>query len=135
MAAVPATTFRIADGPAKRIEILAGGRVMLQSPEEGLWSVATGWKDGWPCDWHQATPEKVEQAGDWTVLTGHLDLPQGRLNFEDAYRTEGQVVRGLRRFTWTGKVPLPGSTGANWVALPPRLRKDTSTSLVSADPM
>lgn len=110
MAAEPATTFRIADGPAKRVEILAGGRVMLQSPEEGLWSVATGWKDGWPSDWRQAAPEKVEQAGDWTVLTGHLDLPQGRLNLEDAYRTEGQVVRGLRRFTWTGKVPLPGST-------------------------
>ncbi len=108
--AEPAVSLRTGDAPGRQVEIMAGGRVMFQSPAEGLWSVATAWKDGWPAEWRHAVPEKTEQAGGWTVLSGHLDLPQGQLNLEDAYRIEGSVVRGLRRFTWTGTVPLPHCT-------------------------
>lgn len=52
---------------------------------------------------------KVWREGDWTVLR-ILDLPGGRLELTDSYRAEGEVIRGLRRFTWTGNVELPHCT-------------------------
>ena len=105
-----APTLRVDEGPEHGIEVLARGSVLLRSPASGLWSVATAWKDGWPDAWRHAHPEKVEQAGQWTIVSGHLDLAQGRLDLRDAYQTKGSLIHCLRRFTWHGDTPLPVCT-------------------------
>lgn len=92
------------------ITLRVGDRALMTSPPEGLWSVATGWTNGWPTDWAHAPITKVWHEGDWTCVAGHLELPGGRLDLTDSYRAEGEVIRGLRRFTWTGKVELPHCT-------------------------
>ena len=116
-AAEPAVTLRVTDAPERRVEVRAGDRVVLQSPAEGLWSVATAWKDGWPAEWRHARPARVEQVADWTVVSGTLDLPQGTLELRDAYRPEGGIIRGVRRFTWLGKQEAPQCTlSVRWLA-------------------
>jgi hypothetical protein len=110
------TTMRVIEGPQGGVEILGGERVLLRSPAEGLWSVATAWKDGWPAEWRHAQPQKVEKAGDWTIVWGFLNLPQGQLELRDAYRQEGDLVRCVRRFFWKGKEPLLTSTlSVRWI--------------------
>jgi hypothetical protein len=110
------TALRVSDTPEDDVAILGGNQVMLRSPAEGLWSVATAWQDGWPADWHHAHPEKLEKAGEWTIVSGHLDLPQGRLDLRDAYREEGALVHGLRRFAWRGKTALTNCTlSVRWI--------------------
>ena len=107
---------RIGSGDEHAVEIVGGSGVLMRSPAEGLWSVATAWADDWPAEWRHARPESVTNAGEWTVVSGHLDLPQGRLHLRDAYRGEGETVRGVRRFTWTGKTPLSNCTlSVRWV--------------------
>jgi hypothetical protein len=110
------TALRIVEGEQAGIEVLIGEKVMLRSPGEGLWSVATAWKDGWPADWQHARPKKVEKTGDWTTVSGFLSLPQGRLDLADSYRPEGELVRCIRRFAWHGKEPLSTCTlSVRWV--------------------
>ncbi len=47
---------------------------------------------------------------------GAIELPQGKLELRDSYRLEGNLVRGVRRFTWTGKEPLPQCTlSVRWI--------------------
>ena len=59
---------------------------------------------------------KVWDEGDWIRVSGQLDLAQGRLELLDSYRREGDVVRGVRRFTWRGKSELPRCTlSVRWV--------------------
>lgn len=107
----------LAASTERGIELRVADRVVLASPPEGLWSVATGWTNGWPTNWIHAPVSKVWSEGDWTCVSGHLDLPAGRLELTDAYRADGDVIRGLRRFTWTGKVELPHCTlSVRWMA-------------------
>jgi hypothetical protein len=51
------------------------------------------WSGGWPSAWHHAAPDNVRQENGWTILTGHLDLANGRLELRDAYRVEGELAR------------------------------------------
>ena len=112
----PTIEFKIADAPARRVEVSAGGRAYVQSPTDGLWSVATDWADGWPSGWVHAGPEKVERDGDWTIVSGKLNLAGGAMNVRDAYRIEGGLVRGVRRWTWTGKETLSRCTlSVRWI--------------------
>jgi hypothetical protein len=107
----------VTDTTPVRLEVREAGHVFLQSPAEGLWSVATNWTDGWPSGWLHASPDRVERAGDWTVLSGKMVLAGGALELRDAYRMEAGLVRGLRRWTWTGKETLPHCTlAARWIA-------------------
>ena len=89
-----------------RVSIESKGLPGLISPPEGLWSIASGWKDRWPSDWHHAGPTKIERRGRWTILSGEIDLPEGSWLLRDSYRIEGPIVRGTRRFKWTGKESL-----------------------------
>jgi hypothetical protein len=103
--------------PHRVLEVRTGDRVVFRSPPEGLWSVATDWKDGWPAGWHHAQPAKVEHVAEWTIVSAVLTLPSGNLEVRDAYRPEGNVVRCLRRFTWRGKEALPRCTlSVRWMA-------------------
>jgi len=116
-AAEPAASLRVGDGPEHRVEVCLGDRVVLRSPDEGLWSVATAWRDGWPAEWKHARPSRVEHLADWTVVSGRLELPQGVLELRDAFRPESGVIRGVRRFAWLGKGELSQCTlSVRWVA-------------------
>ena len=83
----------------------------LRTPAEGLWSIATGWKDDWPDGWVHACPETVETSGEWTILKGALELPEGKMLLRDAYsQTPDGMVRCLRRYEWQGKETLRHAT-------------------------
>lgn len=100
----------------RAIKVGRGNLLLVESPQEGLWSVATDWTNGWPAGWVHAQPAKVWDEGDWIRVSGQLDLPQGRLDLLDSYRREGDVVRGVRRFTWRGKSDLPRCTlSVRWI--------------------
>jgi hypothetical protein len=103
-------SLNVGPAPSRTIEARMGDRVVLQSPDEGLWSVATAWTNGWPSSWVHAFPSKVRREGDWTIVAGQITLPEGVLELSDSYRLEDVVIRGVRRFTWTGKGELPHCT-------------------------
>ena len=79
----------------------------LEFPEEGRWSVALGWQDGWPTDWRHADSTESESSGPWTIHHGALKLPGGKLILRDSERLRGDGLRELRRrWKWTGTQPL-----------------------------
>jgi hypothetical protein len=88
------------------MEILCGDVAAWRSPEEGLWSIALDWKEGWPAQWLHARGEEVETVGDWTIVQGKLETQAGAWRLSDAYRKEGSLVKCVRRFVWEGKTPL-----------------------------
>ena len=105
------------DSAVRRIEVRSGDRLELVSPPEGLWSVATAWKDGWPAEWKHAHPNAVVRRDEWTIVTGELPLDGGTLLLRDAYRTDGELVRGRRRFEWKGTAALEHCTlSVRWLA-------------------
>jgi hypothetical protein len=71
--AVPDSTLQIIrDQDTYRVQVLSGERVLLCSPPEGLWSIASDWRDGWPTQWRHAAARHMEKSGEWTILTGRL---------------------------------------------------------------
>ena len=83
------------------------GRKVVSAPAEGLWSLATDWQNGWMCDWHHASPERVERVGEWTVVHGKIVLEKGTLVLRDSYReVEGGLLECRRRFEWQGSESL-----------------------------
>ncbi len=99
--------LRVTDTTPRVVEVRLGGEVRITSPTEGLWSVATDFEDDWPTAWVHASPEKVETFGEWTserwtVLTGAMQIGDGKLELRDSYREERDRIRGVRRFTWRG---------------------------------
>jgi hypothetical protein len=104
-----AQQLRIGGLGAVRLERVTGS-VLLSAPEEGLWSISTSWQDRWPGSWRHASPTSVEQLEEWHILKGKISLPQGDWQLQDAYRQEGQRVRCIRRYEWTGKQPLDSVT-------------------------
>lgn len=95
---------------------IAAGDVVIRSPREGVWSVGTDWKDGWPAQWVHAPIQRVNRSGEWHIVGGHMDMPGGRLDLQDSYRAERGMVKCIRRFTWQGKEPLKKATlSARWI--------------------
>ena len=99
--------FDVIDG---NVQLKIDGNVLLNSPGEGLWSIATDWKNDWPCNWQHGNPAKIYKAGIWTIMEGQIKLAQGMWNLRDSYRKEGQLIRCTRRFTWLGEKNLPRCT-------------------------
>lgn len=86
---------------------LNGGK-LLTVPDDGLWAIATDWKNDWMDGWKYARPEKMEKSGDWIILSGKMCFPQGTLYLRDAYREEKNgLVRCRRRYEWVGTDTLP----------------------------
>ena len=70
--------FTILDANGQtRVAVRVDQAVVLASPEEGLWSIATDWENGWPSQWHHASPTKSYMSGRWTVLEGRISLSSG----------------------------------------------------------
>ena len=87
--------------------IALNGKTIVSAPAEGLWSVATDWNEDWMCNWHHASPERVEQRGEWSIAHGKIALEQGELVLRDSYRqTENGLLHCIRRFEWHGDAPL-----------------------------
>ncbi|MEM9479322.1 MAG: hypothetical protein AAGA58_06630 [Verrucomicrobiota bacterium] len=83
----------------------------LSFPEEGRWSVATGWENQWPTDWRHAKSERHEEVGGWTIHYAQIELPSGVLELQDNERKrEDGLTEVLRRWTWTGETDLKSVT-------------------------
>ncbi len=108
--AAVAPELKLTETAPLRVVVSVDGRAFFESPAEGLWSVATHWSEGWPDGWVHASPDKVERSGDWLILSAQLPLAGGTMALRDAYRVESGLVRGMRRWTWTGKEVLPRCT-------------------------
>jgi hypothetical protein len=91
------------DGGGYQVQVVLDGKNVLTSPAEGLWSIATDWKDSWPTSWVHASPATIEHVGEWTILRGTLDTSAGVWRLSDSYRPEGNVIKCIRRFVWEGK--------------------------------
>lgn len=101
------TRFSVEDGGV----VFTDGKDVLCTPKEGLWSIASGWKDDWMTDWTHVKASKVEKTGAWTILRGTASFEQGDLELTDSYsQTEEGLVRCVRRFEWTGKDTLRNVT-------------------------
>ena len=84
------------------------GNKLLTVPQEGLWSISTEWQQDWMQGWKHAGPEKMERSGEWIIVSGRMDFPQGTLFLRDAYREEEEGrVRCRRRYEWQGNDTLP----------------------------
>ena len=57
-------------GEAYSVSVLHNNKVLVSSPEEGLWSIATGWENGWPSAWQHAKANTVQDIGEWKEITG-----------------------------------------------------------------
>ena len=75
----------------------------IYQPKDGLWSIATDWQNDWPADWHHASHDKVQEFGDWKILSGSLILPEGTWKLQDSYRKENGRIKCIRRFEWHGE--------------------------------
>jgi hypothetical protein len=89
---------------------IKNGNANLVSPDEGLWSVATAWQNDWPAEWHHSSPDSLVETGGWKILTGYINLGNGKLLLRDAYRTENGMIKCVRRFEWTGEQTLDSVT-------------------------
>ena len=58
-------------------------------------------------DWKYSNPEHIEQTGQWTIISGKIEFPQGNLYLRDSYKPvkEG-LVQCRRRFEWKGNDTL-----------------------------
>ena len=72
----------------------------IHAPAEGLWSIATDWKENWPAGWHHAAPTRMEEFGAWKILSGTIILPEGTWRLQDAYKEDNGRIK------WHGEETL-----------------------------
>jgi hypothetical protein len=92
------------------ISIKCQDQAAINPPAEGLWSIATTWQNDWPASWHHATPSRLQEFGDWKILSGTMNLPEGEWHLQDAYRQEEGRIKCIRRFEWHGAETLENVT-------------------------
>lgn len=94
-----------------RPDFLLNNQLVISAPEEGLWSIATGWENDWMTNWVHASPTEQTKSGEWTILTGKMSFPEGDMLLRDSYRkTKNGLVQCIRRFEWLGKDTLREAT-------------------------
>jgi len=106
-----------------QISLNYANKVLLSSPDEGLWSIALGWKNKWPSDWKHVKPTHLESVGEWKILSGSLKLSQGEWIFKDFYKYDLGKIKCIRRFEWKGKTELDSITLAVRWTIPSRITK------------
>ncbi|MBD5226310.1 MAG: hypothetical protein HDS68_10190 [Bacteroidales bacterium] len=82
------------------------GHTLITIPDDELWRIATEWNDGWMSGWVSARPESLEQNGEWTIVSGTMELPQGKMLLRDSYKQDNGLVRCRRRYEWQGEDTL-----------------------------
>lgn len=89
---------------------------LFSPPAEERWSIATGWKDGWPRNWHHAKPTRTEQVGEWTAYFGTIRLPEGDWQVRDLVRLKSEgLLECRRRWEWKGQTSLePVTLTVRW---------------------
>ncbi len=94
-----------------RLIFKSSEKLIVSAPEEGLWSVATGWDGEKPVNYIHTDAYSVENSGNWTILKGELPINDGMLLLRDSYKqiSEG-LVKCIRRYEWTGKDTLKDVT-------------------------
>ncbi len=98
------------------VSVSNGNGSSISMPSEGLWSIATDWQDDWPSSWVHASPQKIEESGEWKILTGVMKLPEGDMLLQDAYRNEKGRIKCIRRFEWKGDKALEKVTlSVRWI--------------------
>jgi hypothetical protein len=100
----------IKTGEAIIPEISIAEKVIITAPEEGLWSIATGWNNGWPDRWIHASSQKCDVAGEWQILSGEISLQSGTWKLRDSYKHEQGLIKCIRRWEWTGNATLDSVT-------------------------
>lgn len=88
------------------VSVQNNNKVLLTSPDEGLWSIATSWENNWPAKWLHARITEVKDIGEWKEVTGKISMPEGDWILKDYYRKEGNKIKCIRRFTWEGDKTL-----------------------------
>jgi len=91
------------DQEKSQVRITVNGMPALTSPQEGLWSIATGWQDQWPAEWHHTHFNKVAMVDGWTIVHGKLAIDEGDWQLRESYRPAGDKIEVVRRFEWHGK--------------------------------
>ncbi len=103
------TNFKVNETSGQKygVEFTMNGETILQSPSEGLWSVATDWQNDWMSSWVHGSPTREESVNGWKILTGKMEIQGGEMSVRDAYRLEESgMVHGVRRYEWNGKDTL-----------------------------
>ena len=92
------------------ITIQHHGKTLMSSPPEGLWSIATAWDNNWSSNWQHAQIDSIVDNGDFKIVKGTLNLPEGQWLLTDYYHQELDKIKCVRRFEWTGKTILENVT-------------------------
>jgi len=94
-----------------------GDTPILATPAEGMFSVGSGLKQGWPSQWDGGGIDSVDVVGPWLVVSGFISSKTGQWNVQDRWRIYDGAVEGLRTWTWTGRKRSPPSVLCiGWVA-------------------
>ncbi|MEM9720433.1 MAG: hypothetical protein AAGA10_14330 [Bacteroidota bacterium] len=102
-----------------RVSLKQDEEAILQSPAEGLWSVATAWKDQWPGNWKHIAIQQTQVEGPWTLVSGALVIGGDSLHIRDAYRNRGDYIQVVRRWEWIGDQALDSITlSVRWQVAP-----------------
>lgn len=107
--AVPAFAQLSIDKQTMLPSFAVDGKTIITTPAEGLWGVATEWKDDWMSGWVYALPQRMEQSGEWTILSGEMAIDGGVMIVRDSYRQlRDDLVQCRRRYEWRGGKTLEG---------------------------
>ncbi|MDR2039291.1 MAG: hypothetical protein LBQ60_15315 [Bacteroidales bacterium] len=107
-----------------RPEFLLDEKNIITAPKEGLWSVATQWKNDWMSSWVHTDPYELSISGEWTILKGKMVFPEGELWLRDAYRqVRTGLIQCIRRYEWQGTDTLSHiSLSARWQVMGENLK-------------
>lgn len=89
-----------------QIKIQIQGSDYLQTPAEGVWSIAQNVKNKKTIKWIHASPTRVSNNGPWTILDGSMPMDGGKWALQDACRHEGDRIKCIRRMHWQGNTKL-----------------------------
>ena len=104
---MPAVAQFTIDPESLKPSFALGDEVVITTPEEGLWGVATRWENDWMAGWKYANPQKIEHSGEWTILTGEIPINGGVMFVRDSYRqVKDGMVQCRRRYEWRGETTL-----------------------------
>ncbi len=95
------------DEETKLFSYSLNGKKIITPPSEGLWGISTKWENGWMGGWKYASPTRVEKSGNWTIVSGTLNIGEGEMFLQDSYREmKPGLIQCRRRFEWKGQQTL-----------------------------